>query len=111
MYATKYYDLVGRQIDARTMVWDRIHHFNDLKAIEDEYSNPEQIATVTKKRNIMKWVDLLQEHVCKIRGVRKISLSYIIQTSHVATPVTVFPARYNLPHGSEYNLFHDKMLE
>ena len=65
VYAAKYYDLVGRQINANTMAWDRIRHFSDLKAIEDEYSSPEQIATVTKKLNIMKWVELLEEHVRK----------------------------------------------
>ena len=33
VYAAKYYDLVGRAIDANTMAWERIRHFNDLKAI------------------------------------------------------------------------------
>ena len=111
VYAAKYYDLVGRVIDAQTMAWERILHFNDLKAIEDEYSSPEQISTVTKKLNIMKWVELLEEHVRKVRGVRKIPLSYLIRTAHVAAPVTPFPAGYELPFGSEYDSFHDEMIE
>ena len=111
VYAAKYYDLVGRNIDANTMAWERIRHFNDLKSIEDEYSNPDQIATVTKKLNIMKWVELLEEHVRKVRGVRKIPLSYLIRTAHVAAPVTAFPNGYNLPYGNEYDSFHDEMIE
>ena len=51
--------------------------------IEDEYTTPDQIATVTKKLTIMKWVDLLEEHVRMTRGVRKIPLSYLIRTAHV----------------------------
>ena len=111
VYAAKYYDLIGRPIDAHSMSWERIRHFLDLKAIEEEYPSPEQIATVTKKLNIMKWVELLEEHVRKVRGVRKIPLSYLIRTSHVAAPVTPFPAGYNLPYGSEYDSFHDEMIE
>ena len=111
VYAAKYYGLVGRAIDAHTMAWDRIHHFNDLKAIEEEYSSPEQVATVTKKLSIMKWVELLEEHVRKVRGVGKIPLSYLIRIAHVAAPVTPFPNGYNLPYGSEYDSFYNEMIK
>ena len=105
VYAAKYYDLVGRAIDAHTMAWDRICHFTDLKAIEEEYSNPEQIAPVTKKLNIMKWVELLEEHVRKERGARKIPLSYLIRTAHVSAPVTPFRNEYYLPYDGKENDF------
>ena len=111
VYAAKYYDLVGRQIDAMSMAWDRICHFNDLKSIEKEYNSPDPIATVTKKLTIMKWVELLEEHVRKVRGVRKIPLSYLIRTAHVAQPVTPFPAGHYMPYGAEYESFHDEMIE
>ena len=110
-YTAKYYDLIGRPIDAQNMSWDRIRHFLDLKAIEEEYSSPEQIATMTKKLNIMKCVELLEEHLRKVRGVQKIPLSYLICTSHVAAPVTPFPAGYHLPYDSEFDSFHDEMIE
>ena len=111
VFAAKYYDLVGRQIDANSMAWDRIRHFNDLKSIESEYSAPDQIATITKKLPIMKWVELFEEHVRKVRGVRKIPLSYVISTAHVASPVTPFPGGYLMPYGAEYESFHDEMIE
>lgn len=111
VYAAKYYELVGRQIDASTMAWDRIRNFIDLKAIEDEYSAPDPIAQVSKKLTIMKWVELLEEHLRKVRGVRKIPLSYLIRTAHVATPTTAFPAGHLMPFGTEYESFHDEMIE
>ena len=110
VYAAKYYDLIGRSIDAQNMSWYRIRHFLDLNAIKEEYSSPEQIATVTKKLNIMKWEELLEEHVRKVRGVQKIPLSYLIRTSHVAAPVRLFPAGYHLLYGSDYDSFHDEMI-
>ena len=84
VYTAKYYDLVDRPIDAATMAWDSIWHFNDLRAIEDKYTSPDSISTVTKKLNIMKWVELLEEYVRKVRRMRKIPLSYLIRTAHVA---------------------------
>ena len=80
VYAAKYYDLVGRPIKAVSMSWERICNIIDLKAIEEEYTNPKQVSTVTKKINIMKWVKLLKEHGRKVRSVRKILLSYLIRT-------------------------------
>ena len=32
-YAAKYYKMVGRPVDAISMMWDRIKHFKDLKVI------------------------------------------------------------------------------
>ena len=72
VYVPKYYDLVGREIDAASMTWDIICHFNDHKAIEREYTAPAQIATVTKKLTIMKWVDFLEERVRKNKGFKNI---------------------------------------
>lgn len=43
VYAAKYYDLAGRQIEAASIAWNRIHHFNDLKLIESNYTVPDQI--------------------------------------------------------------------
>ena len=43
VYAAKYYDSVGRPIDAISMSLERILHFIDLKAIEEEYNNPEKM--------------------------------------------------------------------
>ena len=59
----------------------------------------------------MKWVELLKEQVCKVRGVRKIPLSYLIRTAHVVVPVTPFPNEYYLSYGSDYDYFHDEMIE
>ena len=56
VYAAKYYVLVGRTIDAKTMAWDQIRHFNDLKSIEDECSSPDQISTVTKNAVLQVWL-------------------------------------------------------
>ena len=56
-------------------------------------------------------MELLEEHVQKIRGVRKIPQSYLIRTAHVATPVTPFPAGNYLLYGSEYDSFHNEMIE
>ena len=102
--------MVGREIDAANMAWDRIRHFKDLQSIEKEYSAPDQIITVTKKLTIMKWIELLEEHVRKIRGVRKIPLSYLIRACHVATQVTPFPGGHTMPYGSEYESIHDEMI-
>ncbi len=110
VHAAKYCDLIRRQINATSMALDRIRHFSDLKPIEREYTAPDQIATVTKKLTIMKWVELLEEHARKIRRVRKIPLSYLIRTAHVATPVTPFPAGHAIPYGAEYESFHDEMF-
>ncbi len=111
VYTTTYPNLVGRHIDAGTMAWGHIRHFNDFKSIESEYNAPCQISTVMKKLTVMKWVELLEEYVQKISGVWKIPLSYLNRTVHVAAPVTPFPAGHGMLYGDEYDSFHDEMIK
>lgn len=58
----------------------------------------------------MKWVELVEEHVRKIKVVRKIPLSYLIRTAYVSAPVISFPAGHAMPYVAEYEAFHDEMM-
>ena len=78
VYAAHYYSIVGRPIDAVVMSWGHIKHFNHLKDISDNHTAPDQLPSPSRHLNIMKWLELLDEHLASVLGICKVPLSYVI---------------------------------
>lgn len=112
-YAARYYHTVARPINAETMSWNYIQYFNSLKEERDNHTAPETMQKLSSKITIMKWINLFEEQLSSVLGVRKVPLQYIIRDTVEPIAIDEDP----LPNGDEsppyaarYDSFNDEMI-
>ena len=109
-YAARYYEMIGRAVNATTMEWNRIRHFKDLIAINKEYSEPEAIGPPVKNSKIVEWTESLEEYLGSVRGIRKVPLSYLIRENVDPGAAQAWPNGYNMPYSHIYSSFNEEMI-
>lgn len=109
-YAARYYEMVGRPLTAVTMRWTRIKQFKALINIQKDYSEPDTIEPPTKNSKIVEWTEQLEEYLTKVRGVRKIPLSYLIRENVDPGDIQAFAADYDKPYSAMYKSFQEEMI-
>jgi hypothetical protein len=112
-YAAQYYNMIARPINAATMSWNYIQHFNSLKEERDNHTPPETMQKLSSKITIMKWINLFEEHLSSVLGVRKVPLQYIIRDNVVPIDIADDPlpvGEGSPPYSSRYDSFHDEMI-
>lgn len=109
-YASKYYVMIGRAVGRESMAWTRINHFETLMQIEEEYKEPDALATPSSGGKFMEWIDSLESHLRELRGVRKVPLSYVIRDTVDPGVAPGYAAGYDLPYGDEYSSFQEEMI-
>ena len=109
-YAARYYEMVGREVNAITMEWTRIKHFKDLIAINKEYSEPEAIGPPAKNSKIVEWTESLEEYLSSVGGIRKVPLSYLIRENVDPGAALAWPNNHNMPYSHTYSSFNEEMI-
>ncbi len=109
-FAARYYEMIGREVDARSMAWSRIKGFRDLITINDEYNEPDPIKPPSKNSKIVEWTETLEEYLRGVRGIRKIPLSYLIRDEVEPGPISAYPNGYNFPYAPEYSSFQEELI-
>lgn len=112
-YAAKYYHMVDRPINQNTMEWNHIQYFNSLKEERDNHTAPESMQKISSKISIMKWINLFEEHLTSVLGVRKVPLQYIIRDNIIPADITDDPLSDDdgsPPYAMKYGSFHDEMV-
>ena len=112
-YAAKYYHMIDRPLNAQTMHWNYIQYFNSLKEERDNHTAPESMQKISSKISIMKWINLFEEHLTSVLGVRKVPLQYIIRDNIVPIAIDEDPLPVgdgSPPYASRYDSFHDEMV-
>jgi hypothetical protein len=112
-YAAKYYHMIGRPINSQTMAWNYIQYFNSLKEERENHTPPDSMQKLSPKISIMKWINLFEEHLSSVLGVRKVPLQYIIRDDVVPVPINDDPLPAgdgSPPYATRYDSFHDEMV-
>ena len=110
VYAAKYYALVGRPINDQSMAWDRIKNFKTLQTIVKNHKDPSDVPEISKKINIMKAIELIEEYLRGVLGVHDVPLAYIIRPDDNTPAINVNPQRPGLPYGTQYSGYFDEMI-
>lgn len=112
-YAAKYYHMVDRPINSNTMSWNYIQYFSSLKEERDNHTAPETMQKLSSKISIMKWINLFEEHLSSVLGVRKVPLQYIIRETTDPVDIADDPLPVGNgapPYAARYDSFHDEMV-
>ena len=112
-YAAQYYSMIDRPINSRTMSWNYIQYFNSLKEERDNHTPPDTIPKLSSKITIMKWINLFEEHLSSVLGVRKVPLQYIIRDNVNPVGIDEDPLPVGTgspPYAERYDSFHDEMI-
>lgn len=112
-YAAQYYHTVARPINARTMSWNYIRYFNSLKEERDNHTAPESMQKLSSKITIMKWINLFEEHLSSVLGVRKVPLQYVIRDTVEPNTIEEDPLPNEVgspPYAARYDSFNDEMI-
>ena len=112
-YAAKYYHTIARPITSETMSWDYIQYFNSLKEERDNHTAPESMQKLSAKISIMKWINLFEEHLSSVLGVRKVPLQYIIRDTVDPVNINDDPlpvGEGSPPYAERYDSFNDEMI-
>lgn len=112
-YAARYYNMIGRPLNADTLSWDYIRYFDSLKEERENHTSPDSIQRISPKISIMKWINLFEEHLSSVLGVRKVPLQYIIREDIVPIDINDDPLQEgddSPPYAARYDSFHDEMV-
>ena len=112
-YAAQYYNMIERPINAESMSWNYIQYFNSLKEERDNHTPPESMPKLSSKISIMKWINLFEEHLSSVLGVRKVPLQYVIRDTAIPAPIEDEPLPVgdaSTPYASKYDSFNDEMI-
>ena len=110
-FAAKYYEMIGRPIEAQAMQWERIKNFRDYIAILSEYNDPDTISPPIKNSKIVEWTESLEEYLSTVRGVRKVPLSYLIREDVNPGNVQALPAARVMPYSPMYRSFQEESIQ
>jgi hypothetical protein len=112
-YAARYYNMVDRPINATTMSWQYIQYFDSLQEERENHTPPEPMPKLSPKISIMKWINLFEEHLSSILGVRKVPLQYVIRDVVIPNPIEDEPLNEDdgsPPYATKYDSFNDELI-
>ena len=112
-YAARYYNMIERPINSETMSWNYIQYFTSLKEERDNHTPPETMQKLSPKISIMKWINLFEEHLSSVLGVRKVPLQYVIRDTIIPNPIEDDPLPIgdgSPPYAAKYDSFNDEMV-
>ena len=113
IFAAKYYTMIRRPMNNDVMAWSHIKHFNILKEMIDNHNNPETMPKVSKYLPIGKFLEMFEEQMNSILGIRKVPLAYVLREEVESPDITGEPlgeGDNSMPHSINYDGFYEELI-